>query len=196
MDVCERLFCVCVVLCVDSGLATDWSPTQGVLPTLYRLRNRKATKVHKGCRAMNRLWSYVGDYEIVCGVVILNLFRVWWLWSLCRILLVVKLTGVCSYDALWSPVITYGSAWGLVALKSRVIWWLWRCMGVWWPWICVWSNDEGGLWVLVIIKLCAVWWLWSSIGFGDNEPVLSLMIIIDESGEKGNNLFKLLLGIR
>jgi hypothetical protein len=26
MDVYVRLFCVCVVLCVGSGLATDWSP--------------------------------------------------------------------------------------------------------------------------------------------------------------------------
>jgi hypothetical protein len=26
MDVCLRLFCVCVVLCVDMGLATGWIP--------------------------------------------------------------------------------------------------------------------------------------------------------------------------
>jgi hypothetical protein len=31
--VCMRLFCVRVVLCVGSGLAMDWSPVQGVLPT-------------------------------------------------------------------------------------------------------------------------------------------------------------------
>jgi hypothetical protein len=30
-----RLFCVCVVLCVGSGLATGWSPIQGVQPTVY-----------------------------------------------------------------------------------------------------------------------------------------------------------------
>jgi hypothetical protein len=35
MDVCLSLFCVCVVLCVGRGLATDWSPTQWVLPTVY-----------------------------------------------------------------------------------------------------------------------------------------------------------------
>jgi hypothetical protein len=29
--VCMRLFCVCVVLCLGSGLATSWSPVQGVL---------------------------------------------------------------------------------------------------------------------------------------------------------------------
>jgi hypothetical protein len=34
MDICVRLFCV-RVLCVGSGLATGWSPVQGVLPTLY-----------------------------------------------------------------------------------------------------------------------------------------------------------------
>jgi hypothetical protein len=33
-DVCVRLFCVCVVLCVGSGLATGSSPVQGVLPSV------------------------------------------------------------------------------------------------------------------------------------------------------------------
>jgi hypothetical protein len=27
MDICVRLFCACVVLCVGSGLATGWSPS-------------------------------------------------------------------------------------------------------------------------------------------------------------------------
>jgi hypothetical protein len=30
---CVRLFCVCVVLCVGSGLVTGSSPIQGVLPS-------------------------------------------------------------------------------------------------------------------------------------------------------------------
>jgi hypothetical protein len=34
MDVCVFLFCVCVVLCIRSGLATGWSPIQGILPTV------------------------------------------------------------------------------------------------------------------------------------------------------------------
>jgi hypothetical protein len=34
MDVCVRLFCVCVVLCVGSDLATGWSLVQGVLPSV------------------------------------------------------------------------------------------------------------------------------------------------------------------
>jgi hypothetical protein len=39
MDVCVRLFCVCVVLCVGSGLAMGSSPFQEVLPTVYILIN-------------------------------------------------------------------------------------------------------------------------------------------------------------
>jgi hypothetical protein len=46
-----RFFCVCVVLCVGSGLATGWSPVQVVLPTLYRLRNWKSGQgPSKGCK--------------------------------------------------------------------------------------------------------------------------------------------------
>jgi hypothetical protein len=41
IDVSVRLFCVCVVLCVGSGLATGWSPFQGVPPTVYRIKNLK-----------------------------------------------------------------------------------------------------------------------------------------------------------
>jgi hypothetical protein len=40
MDVCVRLCCVCV-LCVGSGLVTDWSPVQGLLPTAYRIKKLK-----------------------------------------------------------------------------------------------------------------------------------------------------------
>jgi hypothetical protein len=41
MDICMRLFCVCVALCVGSGLASGWSPVQGVLPTVYRIKKLK-----------------------------------------------------------------------------------------------------------------------------------------------------------
>jgi hypothetical protein len=47
MDVCLRLFSVCIVLCIGSGLATRWSPVQGALPTAYRWRTEKAAKVHR-----------------------------------------------------------------------------------------------------------------------------------------------------
>jgi hypothetical protein len=49
MDVCVRLFYVYVVLCVGSGLATDWSPVQGVLPTVYRIKKlKKRPRPNKG----------------------------------------------------------------------------------------------------------------------------------------------------
>jgi hypothetical protein len=41
IDVCARLFCVCAVLYVGSSLATGWSPVQGVLPTVYRIKKLK-----------------------------------------------------------------------------------------------------------------------------------------------------------
>jgi hypothetical protein len=48
MSVCA-LFCVCVVLCVGSGLATDCSPIHGVLPIAYRVKKlRKRPRSNKG----------------------------------------------------------------------------------------------------------------------------------------------------
>jgi hypothetical protein len=41
MNVCVCLFCVCVVLCVGTGLATGWSPVQVVLQTWIGLRKWK-----------------------------------------------------------------------------------------------------------------------------------------------------------
>jgi hypothetical protein len=38
MFVCVRLFCVDVILCVRSGLETGWSPVQGVVQTVYRIK--------------------------------------------------------------------------------------------------------------------------------------------------------------
>jgi hypothetical protein len=37
----SRHGCVCAVLCVGSGLATGWSSVQGVLPTVYKIRELK-----------------------------------------------------------------------------------------------------------------------------------------------------------
>jgi hypothetical protein len=42
MDVCLRLFRVCVVLRAGSGLATGWLSVLWVLPTVYGLRNWKS----------------------------------------------------------------------------------------------------------------------------------------------------------
>jgi hypothetical protein len=49
MDVCVRLFCVCIVLCVDSGLAMGWSPVQAFLPTVKKDQETgKAAKAQEG----------------------------------------------------------------------------------------------------------------------------------------------------
>jgi hypothetical protein len=47
MDVFVRVFCVCVVLCVGNGLATGWSPVQGVLPPVYRIKKLKKRSMSK-----------------------------------------------------------------------------------------------------------------------------------------------------
>jgi hypothetical protein len=55
LDVCVRLVCVYVVLCVASGLATRWLPLHGGVPTVYRLRYWKSGQVPtKGCRVLDR----------------------------------------------------------------------------------------------------------------------------------------------
>jgi hypothetical protein len=49
MDVCVRLFCVCADLCAATGLATGWSPVQGVLPTVYKIKKlNKLSSSNKG----------------------------------------------------------------------------------------------------------------------------------------------------
>jgi hypothetical protein len=55
MDVCiEYIYSVCVVLCVGRGLAKGWSPVQGFLPTVYRIKKLKSGHgPTKGCTANN-----------------------------------------------------------------------------------------------------------------------------------------------
>jgi hypothetical protein len=55
MDVCVRLFCVCVVLCIGSGLARGLSLVQGVLPTVYRIKKlkKRPRSNKKDCRAIS-----------------------------------------------------------------------------------------------------------------------------------------------
>jgi hypothetical protein len=69
MDVCVRLVCVCVVLCIGSGLATGWRPVQGYLPTVYRI---KKLKKRPRCKKRTREWlrwrgpaSTVNDRPII-----------------------------------------------------------------------------------------------------------------------------------
>jgi hypothetical protein len=51
MNVCVHLFCVCVVLCVGSSLAMGWSPIQGVLLTVYRIKKLKKWLRFKGLQS-------------------------------------------------------------------------------------------------------------------------------------------------
>jgi hypothetical protein len=59
-----HLFCVYVVLCVRSGLAKGWSPIQGVLPTVYRIKKLKKRPTSKG------LYSHRGEKSKKMVVVI------------------------------------------------------------------------------------------------------------------------------
>jgi hypothetical protein len=45
---CLSAFILFVLSCVGSGLATAWSPVQGVLPTVYTLRNWKSGQGPQG----------------------------------------------------------------------------------------------------------------------------------------------------
>jgi hypothetical protein len=72
MDICLRLFCVCVVLYLGSGLATGWSPVRGVLPTVYRIKklkkrpksNKKTVKRYVGRWVGGWVGGYVGRGEM------------------------------------------------------------------------------------------------------------------------------------
>jgi hypothetical protein len=44
MGICMRLFCVYVVLCIDSRLAIGRSSVQGVLPIVYTIKNLKISQ--------------------------------------------------------------------------------------------------------------------------------------------------------
>jgi hypothetical protein len=58
MDVCVRLSCLCC-LGVGSGLATSWSPVQGVLPTVYMIKKMKERpRSNKGQIDRYMLWVH------------------------------------------------------------------------------------------------------------------------------------------
>jgi hypothetical protein len=44
-----RLYFVFVLSCVGSGLATSWSPIQGVLPTVYKIHRGFECHSRHGC---------------------------------------------------------------------------------------------------------------------------------------------------
>jgi hypothetical protein len=54
-DICVRVFCVCVVLCIGSGIATGWSSVQGVLTTLYKIRKLKSCQCLWICYLHNNI---------------------------------------------------------------------------------------------------------------------------------------------
>jgi hypothetical protein len=54
MYVCVCLFCVCVVLCVGSGLVTGWSPSKEFYRLCIGIKNWKSGQSPKGCRAMRK----------------------------------------------------------------------------------------------------------------------------------------------
>jgi hypothetical protein len=53
----------CVVLDIGRGLATGWSPVQGVLPTVYRIKKLKRGQgPTKGYRAID--WYYKNKFTM------------------------------------------------------------------------------------------------------------------------------------
>jgi hypothetical protein len=80
MRVCVRLFCVCVVMCVGSGLATGWYPVQGVLPCIGLWNRKKCGHgLTKVCRTIDVCCMKPFNYRlknIVNGQIILPNFSV------------------------------------------------------------------------------------------------------------------------
>jgi hypothetical protein len=72
---CVLLFCVYVVLCVGSGLATSWCPVQGVLPTVYRIKILKNGQgPTKGCRAIIMMMMMM---IVIIIIIIIMLSKIW-----------------------------------------------------------------------------------------------------------------------
>jgi hypothetical protein len=74
MSVC--VYSVCVVLRVGRGLATGWSPVQGVLPTVYRSRNWKILTLNSTiCNGSNCIISRVCYCTHVIMTVVVYFYR-------------------------------------------------------------------------------------------------------------------------
>jgi hypothetical protein len=66
MNVCVRLFCVCAVLCPGRGLASGWSPVQGVNRLYMGLRNWKSDQGSiKDCRITDE-WNKLDRMGMCC----------------------------------------------------------------------------------------------------------------------------------
>jgi hypothetical protein len=85
IDVWLRLFCVCVVLCVDSKLATGSSNVQGILSIVYRIKKLKINQGRKGYRATRERESeYIFQIKymnIIISYVLLYILSYKWIIS-------------------------------------------------------------------------------------------------------------------
>jgi hypothetical protein len=61
LDVCVRLFYVCVVPSVDRGLTTDWSPVHGVLQTVYKKQKKNLRGLSPQANYTDRATAAVGE---------------------------------------------------------------------------------------------------------------------------------------
>jgi hypothetical protein len=59
MDAYVRLFCVCIVLCVGSGLATGCSPVRGLLLTVYKIKKVRKRRRSKGLYSHRDITLYM-----------------------------------------------------------------------------------------------------------------------------------------
>jgi hypothetical protein len=69
IDVRICVFCVCLALCVGSGLTSGWSPVKGVLPNEYRIKKLKTGQGPNGCTTIERGGrSYTHSWSLNCSV--------------------------------------------------------------------------------------------------------------------------------
>jgi hypothetical protein len=74
MDVCMRLLCLCIVLCVGSGLAMAVPPSKESYRLCIGLRNRKDGQGPKGCKVRER--QYVSFLSLARARFIIGLLAV------------------------------------------------------------------------------------------------------------------------
>jgi hypothetical protein len=134
MDVCVRLSCVCVGLCVGSGIATGWSPVQEVLSTVYRIKvshfhsARRVSAANAVCRptyisknsglsVRNLIWSFSFFvfncfccflFVLYC-IVLLLLFAI----VLCNWPLAVELSTQINKELNWIIIVSWDSSLGM-----------------------------------------------------------------------------------